>query len=372
MIINLAKGRGSWRQPLKLPATAAEFRDAISNLQSTGESGALRIADAISPVSNLGKYISNEDVTDPDTREKLNDLATKVDAMNEKEAKTFVGALDMTSINSLDDVLRVAGKLDEYIFIHQVTTEKELGQFLVDSGYKDFPESVLPYLDYTAIGIEYNAEHDGAFTADGYTLRRSSAEPEAAEQHQGAMFTVHFTTDRMRNLGQEPYKMTLPATGAQIRYAKDSMGIEEFNEASIVKIEGLNKLPLKHIPRDSLDIEQLNELSAQLTEDLEKPSAFAALAALELEKPSTVEDALSILNRLDDYEIIQSTPEEYGRKVLLDLTDDQEVVDTIDGFINWDEFGKFMMQEDGIVRTEFGAIRRARGQEQVEFCNPQM
>ena len=49
-----------------------------------------------------------------------------------------------------------------------------------------------------------------------------------------------------------------------------------------------------------------------------------------------------------------------------------EVVDTIDGFINWDEFGKFMMQEDGIVRTEYGAIRRARGQEQVESCNPQM
>ena len=177
MIINLAKGRGTWRQPLTLPATAAAYRDAISNLQSTGDSGAIRIADVVCPVSNLRQYIANEDVTDPDTREKLNTLAEKIVAMSDQEAKTCVGALDMTSINSLDDVLRVAGSLKNYIFIHGVTTEKELGRYLVDSGYKGFPEFVQAYLDFAAIGIEYHAEHDGAFTADGYTLRRGSADP---------------------------------------------------------------------------------------------------------------------------------------------------------------------------------------------------
>ena len=134
MIINLAKGRGTLRQPLPLPATAAEFRDAISILQSTSGSGVLRIAGVMCPVSNLEKYITNEDVTDPDVREKLNTLAEKVDAMSEQDVKTFIGALDMTSINSLDDVLRVVESLNNYIFINGVTTEKELGQFLVDTG----------------------------------------------------------------------------------------------------------------------------------------------------------------------------------------------------------------------------------------------
>ena len=40
------------------------------------------------------------------------------------------------------------------------------------------------------------------------------------------------------------------------------------------------------------------------------------------------------------------------------LTGDQEVVDTVDGFIDWGEFGEQMMAEDGIVSTEYGMIRR--------------
>ena len=40
------------------------------------------------------------------------------------------------------------------------------------------------------------------------------------------------------------------------------------------------------------------------------------------------------------------------------MTGDQETVDTVDGFIDWEEFGEHMMQEDGIVQTGCGKIRR--------------
>jgi len=39
-----------------------------------------------------------------------------------------------------------------------------------------FDESVRPYLDYSKIGIEYYANHGGAYTIGGYVLRRDSAE----------------------------------------------------------------------------------------------------------------------------------------------------------------------------------------------------
>lgn len=358
MIINLAKGRGTWRQPLTLPATAAGYRDAISNLQSTGDSGAIRIADVVCPVSNLRQYIANEDVTDPDTREKLNTLAEKIDAMSDQEAKTCVGALDMTSINGLDDVLRVAGSLKNYIFIHGVTTEKELGRFLVDSGYKGFPEFVQPYLDFAAIGIEYHAEHDGAFTSNGYTLRRSSAEPIITEQERPIVFTVYLRTDGMRNLGQDPFKLTLPASDAQLQYAKDSLNIEDFEEAAILQITGLEKLPLNEIPREDMDVWQLNGFAEELviadaTQDRNK-----IRSALEMEKPTTLDEATGIIMHPENYVMVRDTCEEYGRKALLKLTGDREVVDTVDGFIDWGEFGEQMMAEDGIVSTEYGMIRR--------------
>ena len=97
--------------------TVSEFKDAFSTLHSTSGSGRLRIESVDCPVSNLGKYIVDEDISDPDVREKLNTLAEKVNAMNALEAKTCAGALDATSINSLDDVVRVVRSLNEYIFL---------------------------------------------------------------------------------------------------------------------------------------------------------------------------------------------------------------------------------------------------------------
>ena len=159
-----------------------------------------------------------------------------MEGMSEQELRTLDGALNVESINSFSDILRVADSLKSYIFVHGVTTEKELGEFLVDSGYKGFPESVKPYLDYAAIGTEYYAERGGAFTAHGYTLRRSSAEP---------------------------------------------------------------------------------EITARLE----------------------VRDAA-----------------EYGRNALLELCGDQEVLDTIDGFMDWEGFGAHMMEADGIAFNEDGDI----------------
>ena len=61
---------------------------------------------------------------------------------------------------------------------------------------------------------------------------------------------------------------------------------------------------------------------------------------------------------MNRYELMQCTCEVYGKQALLKLAGDQEVVDTVDGFIDWGEFGEFMMREDGIKLTEYGMIRR--------------
>ena len=102
--------------------------------------------------------------------------------MSQKEMRRFSAALDAESVNGLKDVLRISKSLEDYTFLPNICTETELGRFLVDTGYKDFPQEVLPYLDYRSIGIEYYAERGGAFTAKGYVQRKSSEMIQEADE----------------------------------------------------------------------------------------------------------------------------------------------------------------------------------------------
>ena len=183
MILTLARDNSGRCVGLQLPAEPADIAAAYEKLDAVSTNDRqTRILRADTGVGSLDCWLRDRKMDRPGDYIELGELAEKIDRMDEKQRKTFDGALTGAAFERVADVLRIADSLDDYIFIHGVTTEKELGRFLVDSGYKGFPESVKPYLDYAAIGIEYHAEHDGAFTGDGYTLRRGPAEPMLAEQ----------------------------------------------------------------------------------------------------------------------------------------------------------------------------------------------
>lgn len=162
---------------LQLPATPAEVAEVMSWLDETStDVDSIRIVGSISDVWNIGQYLKRADVNDPAQLKKLNRIGGLTQGLSRDECLLFQGALDSESINGLDDVIDVGEHLDRYLFVQHVTTDRELGIFLVSCGIKPFDESVQPYLDYSRIGIEYYCDHGGAYTAGGYVLRRDSAE----------------------------------------------------------------------------------------------------------------------------------------------------------------------------------------------------
>ena len=196
LILNLTRGDSGIRVPLHLPATPADVGDVYAKLDQISKKEKLtHIASVVSDSKFLERYFRDK-LLDP--LDELNELAERLDSMDEQQLLTFEGALNAESINGLEDILHIADSLEDYLFIHGVTTEKELGEFLVASGYKEFSEAVKPYLDYAAIGTEYYAERGGAFTVDGYILRRSSAQALAAEEKKEPIFRVNLQTREMR------------------------------------------------------------------------------------------------------------------------------------------------------------------------------
>ena len=160
---------------LPLPTTPAEIGEAWVELDTiSGDVASTRIVGAVSDVWGIGQYLKNADVTAHGQFEKLNRIAEIVGGINKEQCRIFEGALDAESINSLDDVIAIGERLEQYLLIPDVTTDRELGVYLVETGVTPFDESVWSYLDYSKIGSEYYSKHGGAYTTSGYVLRWDS------------------------------------------------------------------------------------------------------------------------------------------------------------------------------------------------------
>ena len=162
---------------LPLPATPAETHEAWSALDRISDDAAsTRIVGAVSNVWGIGQYLKNAVANASGQFEKLNRIAELTGGLDRDQCRIFEGALNAESVNSLDDIIAIGERLDEYLLLPDATTDRELGVYLVETGVIPFDERSRFYLDYTKIGIEYYANHGGAYTAGGYVLRRDSAE----------------------------------------------------------------------------------------------------------------------------------------------------------------------------------------------------
>lgn len=337
---------------LDLPATSYEVQKACAWFERIGiDPNSVQIAGVNSPVSNLGSYISHANIHDPNDLEKLNTLAGKISQMKNRERLIFSGALDAESINGLDDVLKLTGHLNDYVLLPNIGSDMELGHILVDTGYKNFPESVQPYLDYQAIGAEYYANNGGAYGPGGYVRRKTSLEQAPPKQH--VVFTLHLLTQG------GPYVMHLPAEDEELEQAKAQIGVESFAEAKIVEVEFGKPYLAEHIPQSCISVEDANDLALCIEEMQQRDGELLKyLSVLSMEQPETFHEAFCLACNLDQYERVSGDAEEYGRAVLRDLGADDELIDTIDGYMDFSGFGNDAMQVDGVVMTEFGSVKR--------------
>ena len=340
------------------PASLEEVSRAVSDLKRPYDSpGPVRITDTDGPISNLTQYIVHADPENEADIQKLNQLTAKIDGMSPQEQSIFAGVLDAESVNGLDDVLRLSERLDDYVILPNITSDIELGRFLVDTGYKDFPEAVLPYLDYGAIGSEYYADHGGAYGPGGYVRRKGSLEQTSEERP--ALITLHMLTQRVAETMSGPYRLQLPATGEELDRTKAEIDVDEFTEATIVKIEYGEPYLGELIPQNCLCVEDANELALSIEQMRQQDGELLKyMAVLSVMQPENLTDALRLAMDLDDFEKVTNDAHEYGKEALRRIGADDEIIDTIDGYMDFQSFGENSMVEDGVRQTEFGLIRR--------------
>ena len=120
--------------PLNLPASHDAMTEAASQLDEASRAGKTEIVEIKSVIANLPSYLSG---LDPDSRmqlAQLNQLSSIIAKMDSRERNIYAGALDGNSINDLNDMIRVAEQVSDYILIPNVNSDVTLGRYVAVAG----------------------------------------------------------------------------------------------------------------------------------------------------------------------------------------------------------------------------------------------
>ena len=336
------------------PLSVGRFQDVFN--QPNGPDGQpphFVISRFVSPVEALDRNLKDVVIRDLSGLSQLNALVEAVERMSGRDLQIFSGALDLEPIRSPADALRVSQQMERYERIDGAATEEKLGRWLVEREQSDIrvPEEVRPYRDYAARGSRYHDCHGGVFTPEGY-VRRREAVP-ALEKDTVICLTLATT--------EQSDTLLLPASEEQMEETKEVLEIDDFSQAVIAGVNYYDKAScLDHlIPTDRITVEDANALALCLQEMKKEDGGLMKFCAvLEVEQPGTFAGALNIAMNRDDYELVPEDSEEYGKHVLRRAGADDEIIDTIDGYMDFAQLGTDSLAEDGVRRTEFGLVRR--------------
>ena len=120
--------------PLNLPASHDAMTEAASQLDEASRAGKTEIVEIKSVIANLPSYLSGLDPGSRTQLAQLNQLSSIIAKMDSRERNIYAGALDGNSINDLNDMIRVAEQVSDYILIPNVNSDVTLGRYVAVAG----------------------------------------------------------------------------------------------------------------------------------------------------------------------------------------------------------------------------------------------
>ena len=232
----------------------------------------------------------------------------------------------------------------------------------MEHGRIDCPEHLKPYLDYVGIGAEFYSNHGGAYTLDGYVVKKGrlpihSQLPEPwRNESRDEMLRLTLHTNH-----HPDYLLVLPADEEYLTDVKKYLGIDDFAQAQIRNVRF--KVPYIGEMAHAMDcpsVEGYNEFAKELEDIWQKNGALLTYAAvLSVEKPDTLQQARELLQNLNNYEHVIEGTYEYGQRRLQEkLSLDDEGIEKLEGYMDFERYGLDCMERDGVIETEFGLLRR--------------
>lgn len=160
--------------------------------------------------------------------------------------------------------------------------------------------------------------------------------------------------------GKPDYTLVLPADEKYLDAVKAYLDIDVFADAMLrdirFKVPYIGELICD---TDCPAVEDHNDFAEALEGIWQQDGMLLTYAAvLDAEKPETLRGALELLQNLDNYQRIVDTYG-YGQQRLQEtLGLDDEAICELDGYMDFEKYGADCMENDHVIETEFGRLRR--------------
>ena len=349
--------------PTTTPAEKEDVDRTLETLKSMSKT--VTIQGAASEVMNLGLYLSGVDLAAEGEVERINQLADRLEHTSEVDCDKFAGMLDANSISGTKDISQLTERLDDYVILPGCGSAQSIGKYLVGCGA--FPvEKLIGYINYEAVGIEFQDAHGGAPCARGYVVQKGNLpraileelniDPQQRARPKLLTLYLHAADGKEREL-------TLPVNNAKLE-AVQQLGAAQIDHVQYFAPYLGDLLPTAGNP----DIQDYNELAKAFERmDAENGELLKYASVLSAEKPGTMQDALHLAQNLDCYERISGSLYDYGIKSFQErFALNDECIFELEEYTDFARYGQACAESNGFVQTEFGQVRRIAQQlEQV-------
>ena len=158
--------------PTTTPAEKEDVDRTLETLKSMSKT--VTIQGAASEVMNLGLYLSGVDLAAEGELERINQLAERLEHMSEVDCDKFAGMLDANSISGTKDILRLTGRLDDYVILPGCGSAQSIGKYLIDCGVAPTLKQLCKNIDYEAVGQIFLDTHSGVACSRGFVVRNEN------------------------------------------------------------------------------------------------------------------------------------------------------------------------------------------------------
>lgn len=316
--------------------------------------------------------LKNIRLSDEPTVDELNFLAKRLEEVCADKCTTLVygAVISRHESVSISEAINCTYGL-ENVLIYPCNNATEYGEIVLENELfeeaKDISDEIYELLDREKVG-KIMQEREGGIFEDGYYIIPSSYEPQLVyddvlpEAMDGWLFKLEVTVMD----GDDPDEdiletLTLPAGEERIKELEDKFGKPASEWVWLSFKSGLGALDSKAM-QGADNVVQLNELAAIVSE-MSRSELMKFKAALEMEQPESVSEAIEISMSLDDYEFDPTVTDfkDYAEKYLSEMLppdfDRSVLSDGLNAYL-----GRNISEKNCSQLTEYGMLSSAGGQ----------